>query len=215
LPMVKNNGVAEVAVREFYSVKSPVFPFNKFRGVDTILGPEMRSTGEVMGISTSYGQAFAKAQLAAGQRLPRKGTVFLSVNDRDKKHLAALGKELATLGFRLLATRGTAAALEAAGIQAEAVFKVNEGRPNIVDLVKTGKIDLIINTPLGRESFYDEKSIRRAAIRYNIPCITTLAAANAAARGIHALHEQGIEVAALQDLHKGQAAASGAPASGD
>ena len=101
-----------------------------------------------------------------------------------------------------------AAALEAAGIQAEAVFKVNEGRPNIVDLVKTGKIDLIINTPLGRESFYDEKSIRRAAIRYNIPCITTLAAGNAAARGIRALHEQGIEVAALQDLHKGQAAAS-------
>src|SRR5213596_3233283 len=215
LPIVRHNGVAEVAVHEFYSVKSPVFPFNKFRGVDTILGPEMRSTGEVMGISTSYGQAFAKAQLAAGQRLPRKGTVFLSVNDRDKKQLGALGKELSSLGFKLVATRGTAATLLGAGIEAEAVFKVNEGRPNIVDLVKTGKIDLIINTPLGRESFYDEKSIRRAAIRYNIPCITTLAAANAAARGIHALHEQGIEVAALQDLHRGQAAASGAPASGD
>src|SRR5207245_6664766 len=128
LPLVKQNGVAEVAVHEFYSVKSPVFPFNKFRGVDTILGPEMRSTGEVMGISTSYGQAFAKAQLAAGQRLPRKGTVFLSVNDRDKKQLGALGKELSTLGFRLLATRGTAAALASAGIEAEAVFKVNEGR---------------------------------------------------------------------------------------
>src|SRR5882672_6067891 len=215
LPVVLHNGVAEIAVREFYSVKSPVFPFNKFRGVDTILGPEMRSTGEVMGISKSYGQAFAKAQLAAGKRLPRKGTVFLSVNERDKRHLASLGKELAALGFRLLATRGTAAALEAAGIEAEAVFKVNEGRPNIVDLVKTGKIDLVINTPLGRESFYDEKSIRRAAIRYNIPCITTLAAAHAAARGIHALLEQGTEVAALQDLHRGRAAASGAPASGD
>src|SRR6184192_750728 len=215
LPVVRNNGVAEIAVREFYSVKSPVFPFNKFRGVDTILGPEMRSTGEVMGISTSYGQAFAKAQLAAGQRLPRKGTVFLSVNDRDKKQLGALGKELSTLGFRLLATRGTAAALASAGIEAEAVFKVNEGRPNIVDLVKTGKIDLVINTPLGRESFYDEKSIRRAAIRYNIPCITTLAAAHAASRGIRALLEQGTEVAALQDLHRGQAAASGVPASGD
>src|SRR6184192_235148 len=215
LPLVHHGGVAEIAVHDFYSVKSPVFPFNKFRGVDTILGPEMRSTGEVMGISTSYGQAFAKAQLAAGQRLPRKGTVFLSVNDRDKKQLGALGKELSSLGFRLMATRGTAAALASAGIEAEAVFKVNEGRPNIVDLVKTGKIDLVINTPLGRESFYDEKSIRRAAIRYNIPCITTLAAANAAARGIHALREQGIEVAALQDLHKGQAATSGAPASGD
>src|SRR5437763_1066970 len=215
LPIVQHNGVAEIAVREFYSVKSPVFPFNKFRGVDTILGPEMRSTGEVMGISTSYGQAFAKAQLAAGQRLPRKGTVFLSVNDRDKKHLGALGKELASLGFRLLATRGTAAALEASGIHAEGVFKVNEGRPNIVDLVKTGKIDLIINTPLGRESFYDEKSIRRAAIRYNIPCITTLAAAHAAARGIRALLDQSTEVAALQDLHKGRAAVSGGPAAGD
>src|ERR1700752_68737 len=209
LPLVRHNGVAEVAVHEFYSVKSPVFPFNKFRGVDTILGPEMRSTGEVMGISTSYGQAFAKAQLAAGQRLPRKGTVFLSVNDRDKKQLGALGKELSALGFRLLATRGTAAALEAAGIHAEAVFKVNEGRPNIVDLVKTGKIDLIINTPLGRESFYDEKSIRRAAIRYNIPCITTLAAAHAAAKGIRALIDQSTEVAALQDLHKRKVAASG------
>src|SRR5437899_1945940 len=215
LPVVKNNGVAEIAVRLFYSVKSPVFPFNKFRGVDTILGPEMRSTGEVMGISTSYGQAFAKAQLDAGQRLPRKGTVFLSVNDRDKKHVGSVGKELSTMGFRLLATRGTAAALEAAGVEAEGVFKVNEGRPNIVDLVKTGKIDLVINTPLGRESFYDEKSIRRAAIRYNIPCITTMAAAHAAARGIRALLEQGIEVAALQDLHRGQAAASGVPASGD
>src|SRR6202007_2872206 len=108
LPIVKNNGVAEVVVREFYLGKSPVFPFNKFRGVDTILGPEMRSTGEVMGISTSYGQAFAKAQLAAGQRLPRKGTVFLSVNDRDKKQLASLGKELVSLGFKIVATRGTA-----------------------------------------------------------------------------------------------------------
>src|SRR5881275_2503095 len=215
LPIVRHNGVAEVAVHEFYSVKSPVFPFNKFRGVDTILGPEMRSTGEVVGISTSYGQAFAKAQLAAGQRLPRKGTVFLSVNDRDKRHLVSLGKELGSLGFKLVATRGTAAALEASGIHAEGVFKVNEGRPNIVDLVKTGKIDLVINTPLGRESFYDEKSIRRAAIRYNIPCITTLAAAHAAARGIRALLEQGTEVAALQDLHRGQAAASGVPASGD
>ena len=215
LPVVRRNGVAEVAVHEFYAVKSPVFPFNKFRGVDTILGPEMRSTGEVMGISTSYGQAFAKAQLAAGQRLPRKGTVFLSVNDRDKKHVGALGKELAAMGFRLLATRGTAAALAATGVETEAVFKVNEGRPNIVDLVKTGKIDLVINTPLGRESFYDEKSIRRAAIRYNIPCITTMAAAHAAARGIHALLEQGIEIAALQDLHRARPAASGVPAAGD
>jgi carbamoyl-phosphate synthase large subunit len=209
LPVVKNNGVMELATHDFYAVKSPVFPFNKFRGVDTILGPEMRSTGEVMGVSTSYGQAFAKAQLAAGQRLPLKGTVFLSVNDRDKRQVGPLGKDLKELGFRLLATRGTAAALEAAGIEAEPVFKVNEGRPNIVDLVKTRKIDLIINTPLGRESFYDEKSIRRAAIRHNIPCITTLSAAHAAALGIKALLDQRPEVGALQDLHQGSVPASG------
>ncbi|HEX9224317.1 MAG TPA: carbamoyl-phosphate synthase large subunit [Candidatus Acidoferrales bacterium] len=207
LPAVEVDGVGEIAVREYHAVKSPVFPFNKFRGVDTILGPEMRSTGEVMGISPDFGQAFAKAQVAAGQKLPRQGTLFLSVNDGDKRHVAQLGKELASLGFKLLATRGTSAALKAAGVDAEAVYKVNEGRPNIVDLVKTGKVDLIINTPLGRESFYDEKSIRRAAIRYNIPCITTLSAAHAAARGIRAMLEHGCEVAALQDLHRNPAAA--------
>jgi carbamoyl-phosphate synthase large subunit len=169
----------------------------------------MRSTGEVMGVSNSYGQAFAKAQLAAGQRLPRAGTIFISVNDRDKKQVGQLGKELAALGFKLQATRGTAQALDDADVACEEVFKVNEGRPNIVDLIKTGSVDLVINTPLGRESFYDEKSIRRAAIRYNIPCITTLAAAHAASLGIRALLEQNVEVAALQDLHRGKVVASG------
>jgi carbamoyl-phosphate synthase large subunit len=215
LPVIHHNGVAEVAVREFYSVKSPVFPFNKFRGVDTILGPEMRSTGEVMGISTSYGQAFAKAQLAAGQKLPSSGTVFISVNDRDKRGIGPLGRELAALGFKLVATRGTSAAFHASGVPCDEVFKVNEGRPNIVDLIKTGKIHLVINTPLGRESFYDEKSIRRAAIRYNIPCITTLSAAHAAVRGIHALIELQREVNCLQDLHRNGVTASGSSAAGD
>ncbi len=207
LPVVRANGVAELAARDYYAVKSPVFPFNKFRGVDTILGPEMRSTGEVMGIAKTFGQAFAKAQLAAAQRLPLKGTIFISVSDRDKRHVAPLARELAALGFKIVATRGTATALRAGGIEAEAVYKVNEGRPNIVDLIKTSKVDMIINTPLGRESFYDEKSIRRAAIRHNIACITTLSAANAAARGIRALQEHAVEVAALQDLHAAQAAA--------
>jgi carbamoyl-phosphate synthase large subunit len=215
LPLVHHNGVAEIAVYDYYSVKSPVFPFNKFRGVDTILGPEMRSTGEVMGISISYGLAFAKAQLAAGQKLPQSGTVFISVNDRDKRHIGPLGKELGTLGFKVVATRGTASALHAAGVPCEEVFKVNEGRPNIVDLIKTGKINLVFNTPLGRESFYDEKSIRRAAIRYNIPCITTLSAAQAAVRGIHAVIELKREVACLQDLHQNRAATSTNPSSGD
>jgi carbamoyl-phosphate synthase large subunit len=215
LPLVHSNGVAEIAVHDFYSVKSPVFPFNKFRGVDTILGPEMRSTGEVMGISTSYGQAFAKAQLAAGQKLPSSGTVFISVNDRDKRQLGTIGKELVSLGFKIVATRGTASALHATGVPCEEVYKVNEGRPNIVDLIKTSKVHLVINTPLGRESFYDEKSIRRAAIRYNIPCITTLSAAHAAVRGIHALIELKREVSCLQDLHSSRVAASGNPGSGD
>src|ERR1700693_5334683 len=215
LPVTVTDGVAEIVVKDYYSVKSPVFPFNKFRGVDTILGPEMRSTGEVMGVAKSFGQAFAKAQLAAGQRLPRKGSIFLSVSDHDTRPCAPLAKELHALGFRLIATRGTAAALEAAGVPAEPVYKVNEGRPNIVDLVKTGKVDMIINTPLGRESFYDEKSIRRAAIRYNIPCITTLSAANAAARGIRALVEQTLEVSPLQSLHAKKAAAPQLPSSGD
>ena len=206
LPVIIHNGVAELAVRDYFSVKSPVFPFSKFRGVDTILGPEMRSTGEVMGIAKTFGQAFAKAQLAAGQKLPRSGTIFISVNDHDKKHVATLAADLVAMGFRLIATRGTVSALQAAGVTAEAVYKANEGRPNIVDLVKTGKVDLIINTPLGRESFYDEKSIRRAAIRYNIPCLTTLSAARAAARGMHSQIEDTFEVYALQDLHARKAA---------
>jgi carbamoyl-phosphate synthase large subunit len=215
LPLVHSNGVAEIATHEFYSVKSPVFPFNKFRGVDTILGPEMRSTGEVMGISRSYGQAFAKAQLAAGQKLPHSGTVFISVNDRDKRQLDTIGKDLVSMGFKIVATRGTAAALHATHVACEEVYKVNEGRPNIVDLIKTGKVNLVINTPLGRESFYDEKSIRRAAIRYNIPCITTLSAAHAAVRGIHALIELQREVSCLQDLHSNRVAAQGSTGNGD
>jgi carbamoyl-phosphate synthase large subunit len=207
LPVMRYGDISEIVVRDYHAVKSPVFPFNKFRGVDTILGPEMRSTGEVMGVAPTFGEAFAKAQLAAGQRLPRKGTIFLSVNDREKRVVLPLARDLASLGFKLIATRGTAAAISSGGVEVEAVFKVNEGRPNIVDLVKTAKVDLIINTPLGRESFYDEKSIRRAAVRYKVPCITTLSAAHAAARGIRAVVEHSFEVYALQDLHARKAAA--------
>jgi len=208
LPFTETKGVKELTVGNFYAVKSPVFPFNKFRGVDTILGPEMRSTGEVMGIASTFGLAFAKAQLAAGQRLPLEGTVFLSVNDHDKRHLAFVVQDLLAAGLKVVGTRGTAAALASAGIEIESVFKVNEGRPNIVDLIKTGKIDLVINTPLGRESFWDEKSIRRAAIRYNIACITTLSAASAAARGIRAMAGHSADVGALQDLHRRKSAAA-------
>jgi carbamoyl-phosphate synthase large subunit len=215
LPYTEMNGIKELNVKNFYAVKSPVFPFNKFRGVDTILGPEMRSTGEVMGISSTFGLAFAKAQLAAGQRLPQRGTVFLSVNDHDKRHVAFVVQDLLAAGLKVVATRGTAAALASAGIEVESVYKVNEGRPNIVDLIKTAKVDLVINTPLGRESFYDEKSIRRAAVRYNIPCITTLSAASAAARGMRAMAGHAVEVSALQDLHQRKAAASAPAASAE
>jgi len=208
LPIVETGGVKELAVRDFFAVKSPVFPFNKFRGIDTILGPEMRSTGEVMGVASTFGLAFAKAQLAAGQRLPLEGTVFISVNDHDKRYAAGVARDLLAAGLKVIATRGTTAALKAAGIEVEPIYKVNEGRPNIVDLIKTGKVNLVINTPLGRESFYDEKSIRRAAIRYNVPCITTLSAARAAAGGIRAMAGCAAEVFALQDLHQRKSASA-------
>jgi carbamoyl-phosphate synthase large subunit len=185
----------------FYAVKSPVFPFGRFHGVDTILGPEMKSTGEVMGVGTTFGTAFAKAQLSAGQRLPTAGTAFLSVNDRDKAALGEIAGQLVTLGFKLIATRGTAAALAAKGVAVEKVFKVNEGRPDVVDLLKTRKVQLIVNTPLGAKSFYDERAIRRAAVRHQVPCITTLEGAMAAVSGIEALVKHKTEIHCLQDLH--------------
>ncbi len=184
-----------------YAVKSPVFPFGRFHGVDTILGPEMKSTGEVMGVGTTFGTAFAKAQLSAGQRLPTAGTAFLSVNDRDKQALGPIAGQLTALGFKLIATRGTAAALAAKGVAVEKVFKVNEGRPDVVDLLKTRKVQLIVNTPLGAKSFYDERAIRRAAVRHQVPCITTLEGAMAAVSGIEALLKHKTEIHCLQDLH--------------
>jgi len=191
----------ELPVRYFF-VKSPVFPFQKFPGADTILGPEMKSTGEVMGSAESFGLAFAKAQLAAQQRMPSEGRVFISVNDHDKPQAVPIARDLAGLGFKLVATRGTAVALRAAGLETQTVYKVNEGRPNVVDLIRSRQLDLIINTPLGRASYFDEKSIRRAASQHGIVCITTLSAAAAAVNGIRAQKEKGIQVMSLQDLHQ-------------
>ncbi len=188
-----------------YFVKSPVFPFQKFPGADTILGPEMKSTGEVMGVADSFGLAFAKAQLAAHQSLPCEGRVFLSVNDHDKPHVVGIARELAGLGFKLVATRGTAEVLRTAGLQVEKVYKVNEGRPNVVDLIKSQTLALIINTPLGRASHFDDKAIRRAAVQYGVSCITTLSAAVAAVNGIRAQKEKGMQVVRLQELHQRQA----------
>jgi len=184
-------------------VKSPVFPFVRFPGVDTILGPEMKSTGEVMGGSTNFGVAFAKAQLSVGQRLPERGTAFVSVNNDDKANLLPIARDLAELGFRLIATRGTAAYLRAYGLNVDVVYKVNEGRPNVADEIVNRKVDLIINTPLGRESFFDDRTVRRAAMMHEVPCITTLTGAAAAVQAIRALREQGVGVRALQDYYAG------------
>ena len=184
-----------------FFVKSPVFPWGKFPGVDTVLGPEMKSTGEVMGVADNFGEAFAKAQIAAGQVLPTAGTVFMSVNDHDKAGAVELARQFQEMGFHLVATHGTAAVLEAAGLQPERVYKVQEGRPNVVDLIKGERIQMIINTPRGQDTFFDEKAIRRAAVMARIPTITTLAAARAAAEGIESLQRGTLGVIALQTLH--------------
>jgi carbamoyl-phosphate synthase large subunit len=184
-----------------YYVKSPVFPWNKFPGVDTVLGPEMKSTGEVMGVADNFGEAFAKAQTAAGQRLPVRGMVFISVTDHDKPQVAEVARKFVDMGFKLVATSGTADIIESAGMACERVYKVKEGRPNVVDLIKGERIHLIINTPQGPDPFFDEKAIRRAAVTARIPTITTLSAARAAAEGIAALQRGEVRVQALQQLH--------------
>jgi carbamoyl-phosphate synthase large subunit len=182
-------------------VKSPVFPFNKFPGVDPALGPEMRSTGEVMGVGDNFGEAFSKAQLSAGTPLPEKGTVFISVNERYKPEVVAIGKRFAELGFDLVATRGTAALLQGAGLKCKVVLKVNEGRPNAVDLLKAGAIQLVVYTTTGALSFEDEKSIRRAAITYRVPCITTMSGARATVEAIASRLRDPIRVWSLQEIH--------------
>ena len=189
-------------------VKTPVFPFVRFPGVDTILGPEMKSTGEVMGGADSFGAAFAKAQLAVGQRLPEEGCAFISVNNDDKPTALPVVRGLAELGFSIVATRGTAAYLRAHGIDANVVYKVNEGRPNVADEIVNGTIHLIVNTPLGRESFFDDRTVRRVAMMQGVPCITTLTGASAAVSAIRALRSQTLTARALQDYHAGIAAGS-------
>src|SRR5215813_462050 len=191
---------SELKVRQYY-VKSPVFPFARFQGVDTILGPEMKSTGEVMGVDDTFGKAYVKAQISAGSVLPKSGVAFISVNQHDKNFISKIAADLVEVEFKIVATRGTARVLRNAGIEVESVYKVNEGRPHIVDYIKSGKVDLIINTPLGRESFFDEKAIRRAAINHHVPCITTIAGAAAAVNGIRAIRREDLNVRSLQEYH--------------
>ena len=170
---------ADLDTGRCFFVKSPVFPWSKFPGVDTVLGPEMRSTGEVMGVADNFGEAFAKAQIAAGQKLPTKGTVFISVTDHDKPHVVEVARRFVDMGFKLVATHGTADILEEAGLAVDRVYKVKEGRPNAVDLIKADRIQLIVNTPHGPDPYFDEKAIRRAAVTGRITTITTLSAARA------------------------------------
>ena len=182
-------------------VKAPVFPFVRFPGVDTILGPEMKSTGEVMGGASNFGTAYAKAQLAAGQRLPDSGRAFISVNDGDKTNAVRVARDLAELGFVLLASRGTAAYLRAHGLDVEVIFKINEGRPHVGDKLLNREIDLIVNTPLGRESFFDDITVRRIAMMLSVPCVTTLTGAAATVSAIQALRNAELAVRPLQDYH--------------
>jgi carbamoyl-phosphate synthase large subunit len=191
----------ELTVKRFF-IKSPVFPFAKFPGVDPILSPEMHSTGEVMGIGDTFGEAYGKAMMGAGLGLPSTGKAFLSVKDADKGAAVLLARRLSRLGFTIIATLGTSGRLLEVGMDVETVFKVNEGRPNIVDHIKSGEISLVINTPLGRASHYDEQAIRRAALQYGVPCVTTMTGALALVEAIGAHKAQSApSVHSLQDLH--------------
>ena len=184
-------------------VKESVFPFLKFPGADILLGPEMKSTGEVMGISTDFGIAFAKSQQAAGFTIPTSGSVFISVNDFDKAGVLPHAQALHEMGLHILATRGTAEYLNAHGVPAEMVYKVLEGRPNVVDHIKDGRIRIVFNTPLGGESFYDDGAIRKSAVLHNVLVVTTLTATAATVQAIRALRERATDVLSLQEIHAG------------
>ncbi|MBE7515830.1 MAG: carbamoyl-phosphate synthase large subunit [Chloracidobacterium sp.] len=201
---LKDLDLPEVLPVPLIFVKSPVFPFKKFLGVDPVLGPEMHSTGEVMGIGASFGEAYGKAMEAAGTMLPAGGKAFISVNEADKGQAVLLARRLKNLGFDLVATIGTAKRLREVGLECDDIFKVNEGRPNIADLIRQGEIALIINTPLGKASHFDEKAIRKAALQFNVPCVTTMTGADALIAAIAArAADSSTAVRSLQDIHSG------------
>ena len=199
---IQDVGILERLEPPFFSVKAPVFPFGKFQGVDTVLGPEMKSTGEVMGIDKRFGAAFAKAMIGAGNALPREGKVFVSVRDEDKRLILPLVDRIASLGFEIVATSGTARALQNAGIAVQRVFKIHEGRPHVLDLIVNRECRLIINTPSGRRERSDDCLIRSSAASHRIPCITTLAAASATIQGLEMWLRQPLVTTALQDHHQ-------------
>jgi carbamoyl-phosphate synthase large subunit len=197
-------GITEEVWPEHTSVKESVFPFARFAGVDIILGPEMRSTGEVMGHAAHFGYAFAKSQLAVGSPLPTEGAVLITVNDYDKSAALKLGRDFNRMGFELYATAGTAAALKRVNLPVTAVPKAGESGQTTVDLIKSGKVHLIINTPLGERAYEDQAAMRRAAIQFKVPLISTLTAAQAAVNGIHALRERVLTVRSLQHHYNQQ-----------
>ena len=198
---LKELGITKEPLPRHVSIKESVFPFRKFAGVDIVLGPEMRSTGEVMGISDKFPLAFAKSQIAAGTVLPDTGKIFLSLSGRHKDSVGPLGKSLIDLGFDLLATSGTAARLEADGVKVTRVKKIAEGHPNLIDYLKNGDVQLIMNTPSGKGARTDEGKIRAAAVQFGVPCITTLDAADAAVNAMRALREGQLEVQSLQSRY--------------
>jgi carbamoyl-phosphate synthase large subunit len=200
---LREQGFTQEIVPTHVNVKEAVFPFIKFPGVDTVLGPEMKSTGEVMGIDGSFGAAFAKAQVAAGTFLPLGGKAFVSVPDTEKDAVVPVARRLAGQGFRLIATRGTGEHLRAAGLEVELVNKVQDGSPHIVDAMVAGEVALLVNTPEGAESFRDSFPIRRAALENRVPYFTTIAAAAAAAEGIELMRPGPVGVRSLQEHHQG------------
>jgi carbamoyl-phosphate synthase large subunit len=200
---LKDLGFTREIIPTHYSLKEAVFPFAKFRGTDILLGPEMKSTGEVMGIDDDFGLAYAKSQMAAQPPLPLQGNVFISVRDADKKPILALARELLELGFVVYSTSGTAGALENAGVTVRRLFKINEGRPNVLDMLKNDDVALIINTPAGPVARQDEVRIRTTALYQRVPVMTTLAAAQATARALRSLKTMTLGVKSLQEYHRG------------
>jgi len=198
---LKDLKFTEEIVPKHVAVKESVFPFVKFPGVDIILSPEMKSTGEVMGIDKDFGKAFYKSQDAAMSHIPRKGTVFISVKEADKPKIAEIAREFHKLGLKIISTSGTAKVLKEAGVPAEIVLKMVEGSPNLSDWIREKKMDLIINTPSGKGPMLDEGKIRSLAVSFNIPCITTLSAARAAVRGLQAVRADDLDVRSVQDYH--------------
>jgi len=192
-------GFTKEVIPKHISVKEAVLPFDKFPGTDTILGPEMRSTGEVMGIDTDFGTAYAKAELAAAQRLPQQGTVFVSMNDRDKVAAVPVVQDFLDMGLKVVATEGTRKVMLEHGLKVDLVLKLHEGRPHVLDWIKNGQVQLIVNTPVGATAKIDDRLIRRSALTYKIPTITTIAGAKATAAAVRSLQSQPLKVKALQD----------------